>query len=267
MLDSLTNLSPTIIGLLTSLVGAAGAVLVAIIQMRIAWRKEIQARAEHKPISRKSRRGPVLAVFVLLLASAIGGFAFSQYLVSEKRRSEAALEVEMRSRIDQLSVSAQRLENIRVTGKDELVQLLRIEEAVRRGKEGVVTNIGVDKCVVAASDTEEARPCTEQQAQHVQLCAELPITATLSSVDIFARTDDVVRGWSDSKVVAGSDFGGGRFDEKSSEQIVDNSVKKICQGLSYWNGDVGIQARLVVRYVPAIEMDINVVDSFTAPAQ
>lgn len=242
MLDAITSLSPSIAGLITSLIGAAATVLVALIQMRIAWRKELQARAEHRPISKKARRGPIWAVLVLLLASAVGGFSLSQYLMSERRNKAEVLESELNNRIDQLALSAQRLEHISSLGKDDLMQEFRLEEARRLGRAGVVAVTGVDKCL----GTESAK-CNEQQALHVQLCTEIPVAATVSSIDLFVRKDD--RPWQSGSVTAGNDFGDGRFEVKPIEQAMTDELKQVCHDLRYWGGDY-LQARMVVRYVP-----------------
>ena len=58
-------------------VAAAGTVIGALAQLRLAWRKEVAERARGVPATKKSRRGPVLAVFLLLIAAGVGGFAFS----------------------------------------------------------------------------------------------------------------------------------------------------------------------------------------------
>ena len=49
-------------------VAAAGTVIGALIQLRITWRKEVSERARGVPMTKKSRRGPVLAVGLLLSA-------------------------------------------------------------------------------------------------------------------------------------------------------------------------------------------------------
>ncbi|MDQ1363359.1 MAG: hypothetical protein QG652_1220, partial [Pseudomonadota bacterium] len=157
MLDVLSSLSPSIAGLITSLIGATATVIVALIQMRIAWRKELQARAEHRPISKKAKRGPVLAVLVLLLASAVGGFSLSQYLVSERRDKSEMLEAELNNRIDQLALSAQRLEHISSLGKEDWMQQLRQEQARQLGAAGVVAVAGIGKCLAGGSAS-----CNEQ---------------------------------------------------------------------------------------------------------
>lgn len=255
MLDAISNMSPTVVGLITSLIGAAATVIVALIQMRIAWSKELKARAENRPVTKKAKRGPVLAVFVLSLASAVGGFALSQYLATDEIRGVETLKSELSSRIDQLNLSTQRLENVRLFGKDDLLRQVRLEEALHHGMDGEAAFIGVGKCVAAAEA--EAKSCNEQHALNLQLCAEVPATATVSSINLYARTDDESRSWNESQVVAGYDFGSGRYSEKSMERSLSDSLKQVCHGLSYWNSETGLQARMVVHYVPNLGTELK----------
>ena len=67
---------------LAAMIGASATMVTALIQLRLSWRKELKERERGQPISRKSRRGPVLFVFALMIASGVGGFAGSQYLMA-----------------------------------------------------------------------------------------------------------------------------------------------------------------------------------------
>src|ERR1041385_5252191 len=68
--------------LMASMIGALATVAAALVQLRISWRKEMKERERGQPITKKTRRGPVIVVFALLVAAAVGGFALSQYFVS-----------------------------------------------------------------------------------------------------------------------------------------------------------------------------------------
>ena len=91
-------------------VAAAGTVIGALIQLRASWRKEVSERARGVPMTKKSRRGPVLALGLLLGAAAVGGFSLSQYLVKQSERETAALRGELQAQLTQISATAQRLE-------------------------------------------------------------------------------------------------------------------------------------------------------------
>src|SRR5258708_545089 len=68
--------------LTAALIGALATVAGALVQLRISWRREMKERERGQPITKKTRRGPVIVVFALLVAAAVGGFALSQYFVS-----------------------------------------------------------------------------------------------------------------------------------------------------------------------------------------
>jgi hypothetical protein len=245
MVIDVTNITMPMAALLASMIGATATITAAFLQLRIAWRKEMMERATHKPVTKKAKRGPITPVIILLIASAIGGFALSQYLVTDRRNKEEALEAQLQGRIDQLNVSAQKLENARLFGQDDILRQVRAEEVQRAGKDGVATIIGVGKC---ALDLAEAKSCSEQNAMQLQLCVEIPVAAAVSTIDLYARTDDEPGPWHEKRVVAGKDFGGGRYAEKPTERPVNEEFKQVCQGMSYWNSEFNLQARMVVHY-------------------
>jgi hypothetical protein len=96
---------------LPAIIGAIATVTAALIQLVIGWRKEMAARDGHTPvITKRTRRGMIAAVFVLMIASAVGGFSLSQYLVGEAQKEAQELDRETRARLEQLSAIAERLE-------------------------------------------------------------------------------------------------------------------------------------------------------------
>jgi hypothetical protein len=251
------NTTIQMVALIASIFGASATVIVALIQLRIAWSKELQERTEHKPVNKKAKRGPVRAIVILMVASAIGGFAMSQYWAVDGRERSEALEAELRSRIDTLTLSAQSFESVRLSAKNDMLQLLRIEEAVRLGKEGVAVTMNIGQCKQPPDNPTDV--CTEQHVQRFQLCAEVPSNLVISTIDLFAHSGDGLFNWQDNRVVPGADFGGGRFDEKPAEQTTSGAVKRICQSISYWNREVTAQARMVVHYVPNLELPTEAV--------
>ena len=102
-------------------VAAAGTVIGALAQLRVAWRKEVSDRARGVPATKKSRRGPVWAVFLLLIAAAVGGFAFSQYLVRRSNSESAAVRGELQTQLARISATAERLERATLSDRDSTV--------------------------------------------------------------------------------------------------------------------------------------------------
>src|SRR5712691_4247361 len=76
--------------LTAALIGALATVAGALVQLRISWRREMKERERGQPLTKKTRRGPVIVVFALLVAAAVGGFSLSQYFVSLRQRDRDA---------------------------------------------------------------------------------------------------------------------------------------------------------------------------------
>ncbi len=87
---------------LAALIGASATMITALVQLRLSWRKELKERERGQPISRKSRRGPVLLVFALMVGSGVGGFAGSQYLMAWRHGDRDPLREEMRAKLAEI---------------------------------------------------------------------------------------------------------------------------------------------------------------------
>src|SRR5262245_47232065 len=96
--------------LIAAFVGALATVVTALIQLRISWRKELRERERGQPITKKTRRGPILVVFALMIAAAVGGFALSQYFVSLQTTSRDELRADLNAMRAELSATAARVE-------------------------------------------------------------------------------------------------------------------------------------------------------------
>jgi hypothetical protein len=68
------EIEPHYLPLIAALIGATATMSAALINLRIAWKKELKARAEKKPVNKANNRGPVITVIVLMIASGIGGW-------------------------------------------------------------------------------------------------------------------------------------------------------------------------------------------------
>src|SRR5215467_9135832 len=101
--------------LIAAAIGALATVVTALVQLRISWRKELRERERGQPITRKSRRGPVIFVFALLIAAAVGGFALSQYFVSLRTGDRDELRADLQSKLAEINATALRLEQARTS--------------------------------------------------------------------------------------------------------------------------------------------------------
>jgi hypothetical protein len=225
-------------------VAALGTVIGALAQLRLAWRKEVSERARGVPATKKSRRGPVLAVFLLLVAATVAGFALSQYfMVRQSDRESAALRGDLQAQVARISASAERLERVTASDHGSTADGDR-----RRAEEvSVTTTVGPCRAVPAAADG-VAPVCSEQEALRVTLCSSVPSSAVVTATALYARPENSARPWVESRVAPGQDIGRARFAEKTFERSESEHTKQVCTGFSAWDGEQAFSARLVVTY-------------------
>lgn len=228
-----------------AIIAAVGTMVGALVQLRIAWRKEVADRARGAPVTKKSRRGPVLAVFVLLLGAGVGGFAFSRYLMAQSDHESALLRGELQTQLAQITATAERLE--RATLNDH--GLLGHAEDGRHSTAATTT---VGPCRLRALPSPDAaRTCSEDDALRVTLCASVPSSAVVTEVVRYARLEDSQQPWTEHRVASGQDIGRARFADESFERAETDQTKQVCTGFSSWDGERPYSARIVVTYTPS----------------
>jgi hypothetical protein len=218
-----------------------------LIQLRAAWRREVSERARGVPVTKKSRRGPVTAVFLLMLAAAVGGFALSQYLVLQSQSDSAALRGQLQTQLAQISATAERLE--RATQLDHAGAARA--DGDHRPAEDVTATTTIGPCHARAVAADGAPVCSEQEALRTILCVNVPSSAVVTDTALFARPEDSTRPWADSRVTAGQDIGRARFADKTFERTESERTKQVCAGFFAWDGEQAISARLVIKYAPS----------------
>ena len=229
-----------------AVIAAAGTVIGALIQLRAAWRKEVSERARGVPVTKKSRRGPVMAVGLLLIAAAVGGFMLSQFLLARSDRETAAVRGELQTQLNQISATAERLE--RATRRDH--ELSGRTADGRAGIDGVTVETTIGPCRAGTGDDSQALPgCAESAALRVTLCASVPASAALTETVLYARPAESHQPWSDSRVAVGQDAGRARFVDKPFERAEDELTRQVCALFTSWDAEQAYRARLVVKFV------------------
>jgi hypothetical protein len=229
-------------------VAAAGTIIGTVIQLHVVRRREASERARGVPAVKKSRRRLVLAGGLLLVGAALGGFAFSQYLVRQSDLESAALRGQLQTQLAQISATAARLE--RAAQSDHNSSAPTADDG--RGAEGVAvtTTVGPCRARAAAVPDAAAPACDEQEALRVTLCASVPSSAVVTVMALYARPEDSAQPWTESRV-PGQDFGRARFADKTFERAESAQTKQVCTDFSSWDGERGYSARLVVKYAMA----------------
>src|SRR5688572_10722459 len=215
--------------LVAALIAAAATVSASLLQLKVAFSKELAARAQGG--SRRKNRRPLTLIFVLLLASAGGGFALARWFHEEERVEQNELRRELEARIGELGRTATQLEMTRNAVRADIeADLLR-----RIGESGVTALATVGPCkpsalarVPAVASETAATACTEAEATPVTLCAALPAAAKVVALELFARPSDVVGDWSASRAAPGQQIESARFSDRAIQTEVSNTSKHLC---------------------------------------
>jgi len=229
-------------------IAAAGTIIGTLIQLKFAWRKEVRERARGVPATKKSRRGPVLAVGLLLVGALVGGFVLSQYLVRQSDLDSAARHSQLQTQLAQISATAARLERETLSSHSSSGPVADDHG----GAQSITVTTSVGPCRARAVVATDAVPgCDEQEAPRVTLCASVPSSAVVTTMDLYARPEDSSQPWTESRVSSGQSVGRARFADKPFERPESDQTKQVCTGFSSWDGEQGYSARLVVKYVTA----------------
>lgn len=228
---------------MAALIGATATFVTAFLQLVINARRQAAERAAGKPASRKP--GTWLAILALMLASAVGGYAFAQYQVYSDREDGKMLRQEMQSKLRDISEVAVRLEKAGMQRNDQSEMEARIAVERRRGLEGVAAVVGLPACAAGQGDAQSG--CSEGNAVQASVCVTIPLSATVSEVQVFSRTEDSQQPWADARVQPGQEAGGIKFVDAYYERP-QQDAKEICQRVAYWGGQKGRLARVLVKY-------------------
>jgi len=228
-----------------AMIGALATVAGALVQLRISWRREMKERERGQPITKKTRRGPVIVVFALLAAAAVGGFALSQYFVSLREGDRDALRADLQAKLSEINATAIRLEQARTNERRQIETEVQRADASRVGEEGAAATVVVGPCpqVVPGARLE----CTEQSAVRVAVCARVPASATVKEVQLYIAFENSKQPWQESRVQPGQEVAEARFAEKFSERP-EGDAKQVCQRFANWSGEKSRIARILVKY-------------------
>jgi hypothetical protein len=231
---------------MAALIGATATFATALFQLLINARRQAAERAAGKPASRKS--GTWLAIFALMLAAAVCGYAFSEYQVYLDREDGKVLRQEMQTRLRDIGEATARLERAGLQKSDQSESEARLVAERKRGAEGVAAIIGLAPCASGPAGAEAQIACNEASAVRASVCATIPASATVTEVQLFTRTDDSPQSWTESKVQPGQDAGAAKFVDAFYERAQSDS-KEVCQRFMHWGSQKGRLARVLVKYV------------------
>jgi hypothetical protein len=185
----------------------------------------------------------------LMLASGVGGFAYSEYLNQAQRDDAHQLRQEMQHELATLASATAKLEQLRLNAQSVVDAQTRQAEERRRGTEGIDGLVQLPACKGRAATSGADRPaCVEADAQRVSVCAVVPSSAQVTEVQLFTRLDDSQQPWAESRVEASQDAGKAKFVDAPFERAYTDSTKQVCFNFAHWGADKGRAARILVKY-------------------
>jgi hypothetical protein len=228
---------------MAALIGATATFITAMFQLVINARRQAAERKAGKPATRKT--GTWLAIFALMLAAAVGGYAYAEYEVFKDRGDDKALRQEMQASLRGLGDVAARLERAGVQRGELAEGDVKAAAERRLGQDGVSAIVELPPCGVAAG--QDAASCSESNPVRVAVCAPVPTAATVTQVRIYTRSDDSPQAWADATNASVQEAGNGKVVDAFYERV-QADAKEICQRFLHWNSQKGRAIRIVVRY-------------------
>jgi hypothetical protein len=226
---------------LAAMIGATATVLTALFQLIHSFRS---SSATDRRSSKKGGLRSLMWTLALILAAAVGGFAFAEYRSQESRDETRSLRTELQAQMQALQASTARLEQMRLTSSET-----PSNTTIGTATNAAMVTLPACKGAQVGFATERAA-CTEQDALQVAVCASIPSSAQVAAVDLFSRPEDAQTPWPDARVSAGQEIARGRFAQTHTERIDGEQGKLVCQTFSHW-GDKARTVRMQVRYSSA----------------
>jgi hypothetical protein len=228
---------------MAALIGATATFITAMFQLVINARRQAAERKAGKPATRKT--GTWLAIFALMLAAAVGGYAYAEYEVFKDRDDDKALRQEMQASLRGLGDVAARLERAGAQRGELADGDIKAVAERRLGQDGVSAIVELPPCSVASG--QEAASCSESNPVRVAVCAPVPTAATVTQVRVYTRADDSPQAWADATNASVQEAGNGKVVDAFYERV-QADAKEICQRFIHWNNQKGRAVRIVVRY-------------------
>lgn len=236
------GLSETI---LAAMIGALATVTTALFQIFSSFKQQ-RSKVDVRPKKGSTLRS-VLAVLALMVASAAGGFLYSEFIkqrAAEDMRAMRGELKELRSLIASEREAA-RAETTAVTAPAlEANTPMTMPAAMDGDMDAVESVVYVPAC---RADVATA-VCAEDDAQRIALCGTIPAYARVDRIQLFAQPDAMQHPWEQHQVSLEQDLGGARFTGNSFEYAQGTDHKAVCVNFMQWSSEHPHIARIVVQF-------------------
>jgi len=231
------GLSETI---LAAMIGAVATVSGALFQLFMAWRSR---KVDSRPKKGTTARS-LLSILALMVASAAGGFLYSEFLKQRNAEDLRAMRDELK---DMRALIAQGRDQVHGTDPPTSQPAGMVMPVAMDG-DGVEDTVESIAYVPACRRTDTATACAEADAQRIALCGTVPAYARIERIELFAQPDAVQQPWESHKATLEQDLGGARFTGKSFEYAQANELKAVCVNFMQWSSEHPHIARILVQY-------------------
>lgn len=255
------GLSETI---LAAMIGAIATVTTALFQIFTAFRQ--RNKVDVRPKKGSTMRS-VLAVLALMVASAAGGFLYSEFIKQRAAEDMRAMRTELK---DLRTLIASGREAIRAEAlanaappAAEPNNPVTLPAAIESVADSVESVVYVPACRSGSVST----ACGEQEAQRIALCGTIPAYARVDRIHLFAQPDAMQQPWDQHKVSFEQDLGGARFTGNSFEYAQGADLKAVCVNFMQWSSAHPHIARVVIEFGLGDTPAPSETTPVTAPAQ
>jgi len=238
--------------IVAAMIGAMATVTTALFQLFGA------IRGRSKGDNSKPKRGmtlrSVLAMFALMVASAAGGFLYSELLKQRHSEDIRAMRQELKELKRELmqdlsavaatrtSVTAQPTES-----RDSMVA--SVAAGLQPAHLGPARSSAESIAYMPACLAQDVgAQCEESDAQRIALCGTIPRHAQVREIELFVQPDAVQNPWEEHRVLFEQDLGGAMFTGKSFEYVQGTENKAVCVNFVHWSSEHPHIARLLVEY-------------------
>jgi hypothetical protein len=245
------------------MIGAIATVSGALFQLFMAWRS--RSKVDSRPKKGTTARS-LLSILALMVASAAGGFLYSEFLKQRNAEDLRAMRDELK---DLRSLIAQGRDQVHASDAPGAQPAGMVMPIAMEGVEDSVESIVY---VPACRRTDAATACAETDAQRIALCGTVPAYARVDRIELFAQPDAVQHSWEAHKATFEQDLGGARFTGKLFEYAQANELKAVCVNFMQWSSEHPHIARILVQYgfgdaPPAAEAPGEAADGVGSKAQ
>src|SRR5262245_22324645 len=169
---------------MAAMIGALATVGTALFQLFSTFKQQRSSKIDVRPKKRSTLRS-ILAVLALMVASAAGGFLYSEFMKQQATEDMRAMRNELK---EMRSLIAAEREAARAEASAPAQPAAMNHSAVTlpASMESVADSVESVVYVPACRSAGATNPCAEQEAQRIALCGTVPAYARVDRIQLFA---------------------------------------------------------------------------------